>query len=134
MELGTDNAITVHRGAKDGPIAATAEVCPDKEGSSKITFPDSGTTVVLTHSSRLFSMGAPKTTMTVGGKDYEWKGYNTLTEKKTGRLVAQYSPMENDENKFGSLVFTKGDQLRTDMIVVSTLVLEQRSAARKRAV
>ena len=126
--------MTVHRVHKDGPVVATTETCLDKVGTSKITMPDSGTTIILTHSTRRFSISPPKTKLAIDGKDYEWKGYNDLSEKKTGRLVAQYSPVENDEKKLGMLVFTKGDQLRTDMIVVSALVLQQRAAARKRAV
>ena len=126
--------MTIHRGHKEGLIIATTQCCQDKEGSSEITLPESSTAVVLTHSARRFSMSPPKTTFVIDGKDYEWKGYSDLFEKKTGRLVAQYSPAENSDSKFGSLVFTKGDQHRTDMIVASALVLQQRSEARKRAV
>jgi len=133
VEMSTENTMVVHRDGKDGPVIATTEACQDKMGSSKIQMASSDTTITLVHTARAFSLGSPKTAFTVNGKEYEWKGYNTLVEKKTGRLVAQYSPVEKDD-LYGNLVFAKGDQFRTDMIVLSTLVLQQRAAARIRAV
>jgi len=133
VEVSTENTMVVHRDSKDGPVVATTEACQEKLGSSKIKMAGSDTTITLAHTARAFSIGSPKTAFTVDGKEYEWKGYNTLVEKKTGRLVAQYSPVDKDD-LYGNLVFAKGDQFRTDMIVLSTLVLQQRAAARVRAV
>lgn len=75
----------------DDSIVATASYCQDKVGTSKIDFSDSATTI---HSARRFSLSPPKTTFAVDGKEYYWKGYNDLFEKKTDKLIAQYSLVE----------------------------------------
>jgi hypothetical protein len=95
---------------------------------------DSATTVILTHSARRFSLSPPKTTFTVNGKEYYWKGYNDLFERKSDKLIAQYSRVEGVDDKFGTIVFGKADKFLTDVILVSSFVLQQRSDARKRAV
>jgi hypothetical protein len=96
---------------------------------------DSATTVILTHSARRFSLSPPKTTFTVNGKEYYWKGYNDLFEKKSDKLVAQYSRVEGVDDKFGTIVFGNlADEFLTDVILVSSFVLQQRSDGRKRAV
>lgn len=90
--------------------------------------------MILTHLARRFSFSSPKTTFTVGGREYYWKGYNNLFQKRPNKLIAQYSAVEGVDGKLGTIVFGKADKLLTEIIVVSSLVLQQRSSARKRAV
>ena len=135
--MGTGNTITFHRGGKTAPVLATAECCQEKQGSSTIQFVEPSTTVVLEHLPRRMIVLSPKTTLKIDDKSYYWKGYTDLFEEKTDKLVAQYTPKMTDgvETTTGQLlVIETTDQMINDSVVISTILMQQRSDARKRAV
>lgn len=129
--------ITFHRGGKASAVIATADPCQEKQGSTKIQYTEPESTIVLEHLPRRMVILPPKTSFTLDGKKYYWKGYSDLFEEKTDKLVCQYSPRTEDgaDPNTGSLLFSEGnDKKLDDMIVISTVVMQQRSEARKRAV
>ena len=135
--MGPGNAITFHRGGKAGVVIATADPCQEKQGSSKIQFTEPSSTIILEHLPRRMIILPPKTSFTFDGKKYYWKGYTDLFEEKTDKLVSQYysKAEEGADPNTGSLLVTEGnDKQLDDMIVISAVVMQQRSEARKRAV
>jgi hypothetical protein len=135
--MGPGNTITLHRGGKTGAVIATAEPCQEKQGSSKIQYTEPESTIVLDHLPRRMIILPPKTSFTLDDKKYYWKGYTDLFEEKTDKLVCQYAPKtaEGSDPNTGKLVVSEGnDKKLDDIIVISTVVMQQRSEARKRAV
>ena len=135
--MGTGSTITVHRGDKTGPVIATAEACQEKQGSSTIQIVEPSSTILLEHLPRRMIVLPPKTTFSVDGKPYYWKGYTDLFEEKTDKLFAQYSPTLTGgaETTTGRLLISQVDnQNLNDVVFVSTVVMQQRADARKRAV
>jgi hypothetical protein len=118
-------------------VIATAETCEEKQGSSKIQMTETSTTIALEHIPRRMLVVPPKTTFTAGGKKYYWKGYTDLFDESTDKLLAQYSPVEVEgpDSKTGELLITEGvDKQINDLAVISAIVQQHRSEARKRAV
>lgn len=135
--MGPGSSITFHRGEKSGPVIATADCCQEKQGSSKIEMIETSTNVVLEHLPRRMIVLPPKTSFTISGKKYYWKGYTDLFEEKTDKLLAQYQPTltEGSEPCTGQLIIAEGANFQlNDLIVISSIVMQQRSEARKRAV
>jgi hypothetical protein len=135
--MGTGDTITFHRGGKTSPVLATAECCQEKQGSSKIEFVEPSSTVVLEHLPRRMIVLPPKTTFKIGDRSFYWKGYTDLFEEKTEKLYAQYTPKMTDgaETTTGQLlVIETDDQKINDLAVISTVIMQQRSDARRRAV
>ena len=132
-----NSAITIHRGEKSLPVIATADCCQEKQGSSKIQMVETSTTVVLEHLPRRMLVLPPKTSFTFAGKKYYWKGYTDLFEEKTDKLLAQYQPTmtEGADPCIGQLIIAEGDNLQlNDLVFISSIIMQQRSDARKRAV
>jgi len=78
----------------------------------------------------------PKTTFSVDGKKYHWKGYTDLIDDATDKLVAQYTAIELEgaDNKTGTLVISDDEDKIFDLAVIAAIVQQHRSDARKRAV
>ena len=135
--MGPGKLITFHRGGKTGSVIATADVCPEKQGSSKIQYTEPESTIALEHLPRRMMVLPPKTSFTLDGKKYYWKGYTDLFEEKTDKLFCQYYPntAESADPHTGSLLVSEGnDKKLDDMIIISAVVMQHRSEARKRAV
>ena len=135
--MGPGSMVTFHRGEKTGPVIATADCCQEKQGSSKIEMVEPPTTVVLDHLPRRMLVLPPKTTFTFDGKKYYWKGYTDMFEEKTDKLLGQYLPASNEgaDPGTGHLVVAEDDNKQlSDLVVISAVVMQQRSDARKRAV
>jgi hypothetical protein len=118
-------------------VIATADPCEEKQGSSKIQMTEASTTISLEHIPRRMLVVPPKTVFTVEGKKYYWKGYTDLFDETTDKLLAQYEPIENEgpDSKTGELLITEGvDKEINDLAIISAVVQQQRSEARKRAV
>jgi hypothetical protein len=94
------------------------------------------TTVSLDHIPRRMVVLSPKTSFTVDGKKYYWKGYTDLFEEKTDKLVAQYlSSLNGGAENIGELIVTESDNKQlNDLVVISAVVMQHRSQARERAV
>jgi hypothetical protein len=137
VEMGPGSSLTLHRGGKDGAIIGTAEPCTEKQGSSKIQYTDPESTIVLEHIPRKMLVMPPKTTFTHDGKKYYWKGYSGVFEEKSDKLVGYYTPKttEGADANTGTLLITQGDNKQLEeLIVLCTVVMQQRSEGRKRAV
>ena len=116
---------------------ATAEACEEKQGTSTIELTESNTKVILEHHPRrMAGILPPKTTFEADGKKYYWKGYTDLIHEGDNKLVAQYTAIEieSPDNKTGDLVISEGQETIFGIIVISAIVQQQRSNARKRAV
>jgi hypothetical protein len=131
--------LTIRRGGKEGPTIAVAECCEDKQGSSKIQLEESSTTVDLEHVPRRALVFPPKTTLTIDEREYYWKGYTDLFDKKSDKLVAQYHSFEAGD-KVGEILIAEGkkDEPRSknfqDVVIISAFIMQHRSSARARAV
>jgi len=129
--------MTLHRGRKDGGVMATADPCYDHHGVSKIKMIDfdSVSTIPFEHvPSRMLGILPPKTTFSVGGTKYHWKGDTDVFEDKTDTLVAQYQP-EGPGPNTGNLVMTEAsDESTREIMVLSTIFMQERFEAHKHAV
>jgi hypothetical protein len=128
--------ISLHRGGKDGPVLATADPSHEVHGSSKIHCTDPESTIVLEHVPG-HGMGLvfpPKTHFSIGDKKYYWKRYNDVFEEKTDRLVAQFTAEGMDANSGNLLTMEGNDETTREILVLSTVLMQGRSEARKRAV
>jgi len=135
--MGPGTSVSFHRGDKDGSVIATADPCKEKQGSSKVQFHEPDMTINLEHLPRRMMILPPKTSFVKDGKGYYWKGSSDLFEEKTNKLIAQYLPkmVDSADPMTGNLILTEGnDKQLDDLIVISTVVMQQRSDARKRAV
>jgi len=116
-------------------VIATAHLCEEKQGSSKIEMDETSTTVVLEHLPRRMIVLSPKTAFALAGNKYYWKGYTDLFEEKTDKLLAQLISIEGDDDKTGELIVSEGDNKQfNDLVIISAFIMHQRSEARKRAV
>lgn len=133
--MGPGDTISLHRGGKTGPVIATADPCHEQQGSSKINCTDPESTIVLEHvPRRMLGLLSPKTKFSIGDKKYYWKGYTDVFEEKTDKLVAQYTVVGADANT-GNLLTTEGnDETTREILVLSTILMQGRSEARRRAV
>ena len=138
IEMGPGDTVTLHRGGKGGPVIATADPCHEKQGSSKIKCNDPECTISLEHiPRRMMGIFPPKTTFSIDDKKYYWKGYTDVFEEKGDKLTAQFTPKaaEGADPNTGHLLMTEGsDETTRGIIILSTVVMQGRSEARKRAV
>jgi len=132
--MGPGSTITFRQREKEGPVIATAECYEGKEGSSKIQMIESNSTILLDHIPRKLLVISAKTTFVVAGRKYCWKGYNTLFDEKTDRLIAQFTPVEGDDNVTGELIVGTDKADIETLIIMSAFIMRHRSEARRRAV
>jgi len=129
--------ITIHQGDKMGPVLATAEPCKDKEGKTEIHPSDSSSSVVLNHIHHgLGPLLHGKTQFELNGEKYHWKGHTEFINDQSGLVLAKFHPttLEGPKHKIGSLVIEWDGKALMDMIVITALVVQERSDEGKIAV
>jgi hypothetical protein len=135
-DAAPDHKLIVHRGDKSGPVIATGDPCLSKEGLTEIHFPESETVIELQHVHHKFLHLHGKTTFTFNGKRYHWKGHTVLVESDTDVVIAVYHSMWFDANweRLGSLEIASVSKEITDVVVITALVLQERSDEGRQAV
>ena len=130
--MAPGDTMTLHRGGKDGVVMATADPCYERQGCSKIKTVDPESTIPFEHvPSRMLGILPAKTTFSVGGTKYHWKGDTDVFEDKTDTLIAQYQP-EGPGPNTGNLVMTEAsDESTREIMVLSTIFLQERFEAHK---
>lgn len=116
----------VHKGGLAGPVIATAILSSTKNGATEIKLTQTHQTLLQTHVSGFFS---GKTFFEIDGKKFHWKGQSALVEDDTGVCLAVYKAksFESEDRKLGTLLVTAQGQQYVDIIVVSTLVEQERN-------
>jgi len=129
-EARPDHKLVIHRGDKSGPvIATTANLTPEEEDITEIYFADNLNPIVLEHDDpQLFNIHG-KTTFTYNGKKYHWKGDTKLVEDETLTLLAIFhsSWFHFDLNKVGRLEITSEGKKMLNVVVITALVVQERS-------
>lgn len=136
-EADDSHKLTIHRGGKEGPVIATAVQCLEKDGVTEIhMFEPLETTVCIEHVHRRLPFFHGKTSFTFGGKNYHWKGHSALIEDDSGILLAALHAtiLVADYHKLGTLIVVQAGQKLLDLVVVSCLVMLERSDEGKLAV
>ena len=66
---------------------------------------------------------------TVNGNKYHWKGHTALIDDQTRCLLAGFHSkfLETDNHKLGTLVITEDGKNMLDIVVISCLVMQERS-------
>jgi hypothetical protein len=124
-----EHNVTIHAGDRSCPVIAIAKQCLAQDGVTDIHFTVSGDTVRLEHVHRLLPFFHGKTLFEVGGKKYHWKGQTALLDDQTGQLLAGFHAtyLETDYHRLGNLVVTEEGKKTLDLVVISALVLQERS-------
>jgi hypothetical protein len=70
-----------------------------------------------------------KTLFQKGKRKFHWSGQTALVEEPNGAFLAGFHAryFETEEHKLGSLVVTKEGQKLLDLVVVTCLVMQERS-------
>jgi hypothetical protein len=135
IEMGPGDTMTLHRGGKDGRVMATADPCHEKHGSSKITMTDPESTIPFEHHpSRMLGILPPKTTFSIGGRKYHWKGDTDIFEDKTDTLIAQYQPEGPGPNTGNLLMTGASDESTREIMVLSSIFMQRRFETNSHAV
>jgi hypothetical protein len=131
--VGPDSKLTIHRGDKSGPTVARANACLVTPGTTDIHLTDPLHTVELEH---ILYPDSSKTTFTIDGKTYHWKGHAELLEDETQLKIAHFYPSwlvsDVKEHKLGKLIIYKEDLV--DLVVLTALVVQERSDEGRQAV
>jgi hypothetical protein len=124
------------RGDKNGPIIAETDVCCSTPGATDIEFNEPRAIVHLQHDFHLTHPCA--TEFRFGGKTYHWLGHSELVEVETGKVIAQFRTswhiMESIEHKLGTLTISDEGMSMTDVIVITALIVQERSEEGRLAV
>ena len=129
-EAGAEQTITVHRGDKDGPVLATGKPCLTESGATDIHMnTDPPFTVHFQHSSSLLPFFHGKTTFNFEGNRYHWKGHTALIDDDSGVLQAAFDAklFEHEPDHLGKLVVSYDGQKMLDLVVISCLLVQERS-------
>lgn len=129
--------MTIHRGDKEGPVIATALQCFEKDGVTEIQMYEPFETIVyLSHVHHMLPFFHGRTSFTFGSKSYHWKGHTALIEDNTGLFIAALHTKfsETHYHKLGTLIVQPKGQKLLDLIVISCLVMQERSDEGKLAV
>jgi hypothetical protein len=137
-ETTKEHNLNIHRGDKTGPIIARGNTCLEKEGTTEVHFSESqsSATISLIHQHHDFWHFHGKTTFEYEGKKYHWKGHTALVDDASNTLLAVFhtSWAETRVDKLGRLeIMPEGSKLQ-DLVVVSALVVQERSDERIQAV
>jgi hypothetical protein len=110
-------------------VIATAKQCLARDGVTDIHFTGSGDLVRLEHVHGLLPFFHGKTLFEVGGRKFHWKGQTALLDDQSGQLLAGFHAtyLETDYHKLGSLVVTEEGKKMLDAVVISALVVQERS-------
>ena len=135
-EAVSDRKIIIHRGGKTGPVIATGSVCSDKEGTTEVQSQDDVSMITLEHVHHDLLHTHGKTSFTYNGKRYHWKGHTGLVDDETNTLLAIFHSSWFGLNwtKIGRLEITVDGQKMTDVVVVTALIVQERSDEEKQSV
>ena len=124
-----EHNVTIHKGDKSGPVLATASQCLAKDGVTDIHLTSPKETIQMEHVHRLLPFFHGKTLFTVNGKKYHWKGHTMLINDQTGFAFAGFHPrfLEPNFHKLGTLIVMGDGKNMLDIVVISCLVLQERS-------
>ena len=119
----------VHKGDKEGPVIATADLSRASEGVSVIEFAEPQSTSQLEHIHHRLPFTHSNTYFTFGGKKYHWKADAALIEDDTRICLAVYHNINlgGIKHKFGSIVFTTEGARARDVVAITHLVEHARS-------
>jgi len=124
-----EHNVTIHKGSKTGPIIATATQCLTQDGQTDIHFVNPKESITLQHKHSLLPFFHGKTLFQKSGKNFHWSGQTALVEEGSGAFLAGFHArfFESQEHKLGSLVVTKEGGEILDLVVVTCLVMQERS-------
>lgn len=126
--------MSIHHGDKNGHIIANANACLVTPGVTDVHFEHPLHTVELEHI--LYPDSSSKTTFSVNGKSYHWKGHAELLEDETQLKVAHFYPswliIDVKEHKLGKLIIYEKDLM--DLVIATALVVQERSDEGRQAV
>ena len=124
-----DHNVTVHKGSKTGPIIGTATQCLTQDGQTDVHLLSPKESFQLHHKHSLLPFFNGKTLFQKGERKFHWSGQTALVEEPSGAFLAGFHAryFETEEHKLGSLVVTKEGQELLDLVVVTCLVMQERS-------
>jgi hypothetical protein len=113
-----------HRGGKDGPIIAIADACIPTPGATDLKFLEPEQIILLTHKHHPSGV---QTVFKVGDKEYAWTGHEELLQD--GTKIAKFHPtwFEGVGHHIGHLDFVGPVDGVKDLVVLSSLVVQERS-------
>ena len=128
--------LTIHRGNKFGFTIATGSHCLEKKSVTHLHFPESTRTVRLEHFHHKFLHFHGKTIFTYNGTKYHWKGNTVLVDDDTGEVLANFhsSRIDTASNKIGRLEVTNAGEKLLSLVVITALIVQEKSDENKRAV
>jgi hypothetical protein len=136
-ESQDNKTLVIRRGSKHGKIIAYATQCLEKDGVTDIHLLEpQKCTIQLEHVSTIFPFFHGKAFFRFEGKSYHWKGHTALIEDDTGILIATLHTkfVESDPCGLGTFVVTLDGKAMLDLVVVTCLVMQERSEEGKLAV
>jgi len=117
-------------------VIAESHVCFDTPGATEIQFTEPAATVRIEHFPHL--LYPCKTEFIYDGKKFHWIGHSELVEEQTGDVLAQFHTswhlMEGIEHKLGKLIIKHEGLAMTDLIVITALIVQERSEEGRLAV
>jgi hypothetical protein len=136
-ESQDNKTLVIRRGGKHGEIVAYATQCLERDGVTDIHLLEpKKCTIQLEHDSTINPFFHGKAGFRVNGKSYHWKGHTALIEDGTGILIAALHTrfFESDPYKLGTFVVTLDGKGMLDLVVVTCLVMQERSEEGKLSV
>lgn len=132
-----DHKVTIHRGGKTGPeIATTSSPIFAQPDITEVSLANESEPLVLEHVEYGLLHIHGKTSFTVGGKKYHWKGHTGLVDDETDTLLALFhsSWFTFEWNKVGRLEITSEGKKMLDLVAITALIVQERSDEAKQAV
>jgi hypothetical protein len=129
-----DSKLTIYCGNNGGPILAEGEVSKTIEGSTEIYFSATSTSIEIHHVHHKLPFTHCKTLFTYNGKQYHWKDHTEVIDDATGEVVGKFHAtwLEGSGHKIGTLEVK--DTEMQDLVVVTAIVVQERSDERTLAV
>jgi hypothetical protein len=121
--------VTIYKGSRTGPIIATATPCLTQDGQTDIHFVAPRESLTLQHKHSLLPFFHGKTLFEKEGKRFHWSGQTALVEEGNGTFLAGFHArfFESKEHTLGSLVITREGGEFLDLVVITCLVMQERS-------
>ena len=137
-EAGPDHKLVIHRGENTGPVIATTGGLNSakEDGVTEVYVTDDSDPITLKHVHHEFFHVHGKTMFTYNGKKYHWKGHTGLVDDETDTLLAIFhsSWFDLNWNKVGRLEITSEGKKTLDLVVITALIVQERSDEQKQAV
>jgi hypothetical protein len=141
-EASKNSHLTFHKGDKSAEVFAEGDTQQATPGTTTITYilpQESGsdsptTTFDLDHFHHKLPSLHGKTTFTYNGKEYTWKGHSELVDSENN-ILAMFFPSWFDGlgQKIGRLEILERGKGMLDVIVVSAMVVQERTDEHKQA-